>query len=223
MAASTSIRTYLTSEQRALSLEATIDPGFVHRRRIQTMLGQAGMNIVDDLIRQLPDMPEWMREVRIDHIYKDVFLEFCRINEFPTLHDILHAKVGRVFCSTEKVGPCPNFYEVQRAVTPCIVKGRSKLRVELHYSTDLVVADTLKGLLRTGTQRLSIVAELFESRRNLLMFDPLLMGFPWLHTRDPDWQDRVMWWNHDFFEHFVEDFDEFAKVKITESPSIFLP
>lgn len=213
-----SIRDYLSSDQRLLPLQATIDPGFVHRRRIQTMLGQAGMDIVDECIRRIPHTPEWEREIRIDHIYKDVFLEFCRVNKFPTLHDILHTQVGRVFCSTESVGACPNFYEVQRAVTPCVLKGRSKFKVELHYSTGLVRADTLKGRLFKGTSRLAIVAELSEARRNLLMFDPLLMGFPWLRAHDPAWQDHAMWWNRDFFENFVEDFDEFERVKNTEKP-----
>jgi hypothetical protein len=112
---------------------------------------------------------------------------------------------------------------VQRAVTHCILKGRSRFKVDLHYSTSLVRADTLKSRLHTGTKRLAIVADLFEAKGNLLTFDPLLMGFPWLRTRDPEWQDRVMWWNHDFFEHFVEDFDEFSKVKTTEKPKDISP
>jgi hypothetical protein len=187
------------------------------------MLGQAGMKIVDDLIARLPNVPESLREVRIDHIYKDVFIDFCKVNELPALHDILHAKSGHMFCSIESVGPCPNFYEVQRAVTPCVLKGKSKFRVELHYSTKMVRSDTLKSRVYTGTQRLAIVAELFETRGDLLIFDPLLMGFPWLRTSDPAWQDRVMWWNRDFFEHFVEDFDEFAKVSDTEKPRDISP
>ena len=32
-----------------------------------------------------------------------------------------------------------------------------------------------------------------------------------------------MWWRYDFFEHFVEDFDEFSKVNTTEKPTDISP
>jgi len=170
------------------------------------------MRIVDDLIQRLPALPEWTREVRIDHIYKDVFLEFCRVNNVPTLQDILNVEKGRIFCSTVRAAPCRNFFDVERAVTHCVLAGGSNYRVELHYSTAKVRADTLKSRLHQGTPRLAVVAEFHEASGRKLIFDPLLMGFPWLRTRDPEWQDHVMWWNRDFFEHFIEDFDEFSKV-----------
>ena len=47
---SQSIRDYLTPDERSLPLEATIDPGFVHKRKIQTMLGPKGMEIIDAMI-----------------------------------------------------------------------------------------------------------------------------------------------------------------------------
>ena len=63
------IRDKLTTEQRARDLIHTIDPGFVNRRKIETLLGVKGMEVIDDLTKQLPDLAEWQREVRIDHIY----------------------------------------------------------------------------------------------------------------------------------------------------------
>lgn len=218
MTARRSIRDYLTPDQRALPVEATIDPGFVNRRRIQTYVGLEGMRVVDDFIQRLPTLPEWMREVRIDHIYKDVFLEFCRVNNVPTLLDVLSAEQGRLISSTVRAAPCRNFYDVERAVTRCVPAGGSRYRVELRYSTNQVRADTLKSRLHQGTARLAVVAELHEVSGVRLIFDPLLMGFPWLRISDPEWQDRVMWWSRDFFEHFVEDFDEFSKVTKISRP-----
>ena len=51
MTVTKSIREYLTAEESALPLEATVDPGFVHKRKIQTILGPEGMKVVGpDLI-----------------------------------------------------------------------------------------------------------------------------------------------------------------------------
>lgn len=96
-----------------MPLEATIDPGFVHKRKIQTILGPEGMKIVDAVIRDLPELPDWQREVRIDHIYKDVILKFCEIHKIKTLGEILHEGKGHVFCSTERLAPCENIYDVE--------------------------------------------------------------------------------------------------------------
>jgi hypothetical protein len=145
-----SIRDYLSAEQRALPLQLTIDPGFVHKRRIQTILGPKGMGLIDELIQRLPNLPDWQRAVRIDHIYKDVFLEFCRIHNFPTLGDLLADETGRVFCSTERLGPCENFYDVTRAMNKLISTGRSEYHVEFQYTTEFVSSDTLKSRLHQG-------------------------------------------------------------------------
>jgi len=82
---SMSSREYPSTDGRALFLEPTIDSGFVHMRRIQTILGSEGMRLVDEGIQRLPSLLDWQREVRIDHIYKDVFLDLCCIHGVPTL------------------------------------------------------------------------------------------------------------------------------------------
>jgi hypothetical protein len=51
----------LSSDERALTLHHTIDPGFVNQRLVQSVIGDRGTSVIDDLIRQLPEMPDWMR------------------------------------------------------------------------------------------------------------------------------------------------------------------
>jgi len=84
-----STRQTLTIEERSLPLENTIDPGFVHKRKIETILGEKGMCLVDEAIHNLPELPEWQRVVRIDHVYKDVILKFCEIIGIKTLEEAL--------------------------------------------------------------------------------------------------------------------------------------
>ncbi len=139
------IRDALTIEQRSLPLEHTIDPGFVHKRKIQTILGQQGMKIIDDMISKLPDLPDWQREVRINHMFKDVFLAFCELNGFKSLEALLSEENDRLFCATVELAPCDNIYDIERAVSIVIPSSNYRWEIELHYSTGLVSSDTLSA------------------------------------------------------------------------------
>ncbi|MEJ2745194.1 MAG: hypothetical protein P8123_05850 [bacterium] len=95
------LRTRLTPEQRTEQLSLTIDPGFVHHRKIQTIIGSAGMNFIDEGIRQLPaTLPDWTKDVRIDHIYTDVLLAWCKIKKVKSLSEFIIAGDNKIFCST---------------------------------------------------------------------------------------------------------------------------
>lgn len=218
-----SIRDYLSPEQRALPLVSTIDPGFVNRRAVETVLGPSGMSIIDKLTKSLPQsLPAWTQRVRVDHIYKDVLLKFCEVNGIFTLGQILAADQGHMFCSTETVLACPDIYDAKRVSSEIQPAGISSPRVRLEYSTEFVSSDTLRMELHRGTL-LSIIAIFNRKENDCLIFRPLIIGSPWLRSDDPIWADKVMWWNRDFFEHFVEDFDEFARVRNAPKPDSIEP
>jgi hypothetical protein len=217
------IREYLSPEQRALPLESTIDPGFVNRRLIETVLGPSGMGIIDELTKLLPQgLPEGLQRVRIDHIYKDVFLKFCEVNGVRTLGQVLAAGQGHMFCSTESVLPCPDVYDAKRVSSEIHPAGKVSMRVRLEYSTEFISSDTLRMELHRGGP-LSVIAMFNRKEDDCLVFRPLIIGSPWLRSDDPAWADQVMWWGHDFFENFVEDFDEFSKVRDTPKPESIEP
>jgi len=218
-----SIRDYLSPELRSLPLEHTIDPGFVNRRAIETVLGQNGMNVIDDFTKRLPPtLPDWMQRVRVDHIYKDVLLKFCELNGIYTLGQILAAGRGHMFCSTDLILPCPQIYDEKRVCSDIRPAGKARHHVRLEYSTEFVLSDTLRAALHRGAL-LSVVAIFDRKENGCLVFRPLVIGMPWLRSNDPVWSDKVMWWNRDFFEHFVEDFDEFAKVREIPKPDSIEP
>jgi hypothetical protein len=214
-----SFREDLTSEQRSIDLELTIDPGFVHHRKIETILGREGINIIHNAISKIPDsVPEWQRTVHIDHIYKDAFLMFCSGLGVKTLQDLMADEKGRLFCSVENLEPCNNIYETERAISKWKPFNDYKRKVEFHYSTKRVVGDTLKSRLFSGEGKFAIVAELFSANDTLLKFDPIIMGFPWLRQKEEKPSFDIMWYGTTFYENFIEDFDEFAKVKEVEAP-----
>ncbi|MCU0866259.1 MAG: hypothetical protein MUC36_20940, partial [Planctomycetes bacterium] len=213
-----SLRDDLTRSQRCEDLGFTIDPGFVHRRKIETILGQPGVDIINSAIARIPDMPEGLREFQIDRIYKDVFLVLIEQWKVPSLHQLIAEGRGKLFCSVERFGPCPSIWEhPPRASNDWIPRGDSSLAVRIEYSTDKVRSDTLRMHLADGEQ-IAIVGYVRGLRGETLLVEPIIMGGPWIPESGAGTFD-AMWWAYDFHENFVEDFDEFAKVSSVKAPA----
>jgi hypothetical protein len=212
-----SFKKHTTREFRALPLSLTIDPGFVHRRKIQTILGQPGMTIVDNMVGRLPLMADWQREVRIDHVYTSVMLEYCRIHQAKTLEEILIHGGDNLFCSTFKVAGCSNLFKTRRGNNKIKLALQFGRTVEMQYSTDFVKSDTLRTRLHSGSavSAIGIISDLHDKK---IIVEPLILGFPWLMSEDPKWSERIMWFNNGFYENYLEDFDEFARVTERELP-----
>lgn len=121
------------------------------------------------------------------------------------------------FLSTERLGPCPDFYEVDRATNSWVPDGDYGVRVQFEYSTKFVVADTLKGYLRRG-ETFSIIAEHVRTDGDLIVFAPLVIGSPWLEGDAREVGVEPMFLAKDFYEHYVEDIDEFEKVAGVPEP-----
>ena len=145
----------LPSEQRRQlgrqGLGLTIDPGFVHRRRIQTIIDDAGMRIVDKETQRLPELLGHELERRIDHIYTKVMLAYCEINNVPTLERWLTDFESPIFCGNVLLEPFDNFYKVDRAVSQLKSQVEPEVNVEFHYTTDRVKSSTLRGRLHEGS------------------------------------------------------------------------
>ncbi len=179
------------------------------------------MKAIDQMTSQLPPGPDWQREVRLDHIYKEVVLGYCEAVGVPTLGEVLAAGRGRTFCSTEVVLPSPDIYEAARTTNTIKPAGKSQSGVRIECSTRFVRADTLRMQLSQGA-RLAIVAILDRPDGDTLVFHPLVMGAPWVRSEDPQWAEAI-WWGQDFFENFIEDFEEFAKVRDEPVPESYAP
>ncbi len=211
---------HTNSEERSLDLYHTIDPGLVNRRKIQTLLGANGMSIIDEQINRMPKENNALDDIRIDHIYTDVILAFCKANKIKTLSEVLSSECGTLFCSTEEFAPCVDIYKEDRTIAKIKPKGNYELNIEVHFTTKRVTSDTMRYQLHKG-ETLSIIAELNKKEGNKLIFHPYIIGAPWLHTEDKNWAGKVIWWNKYFYENFIEDFDEFKKVKDIEDPKDF--
>jgi hypothetical protein len=219
----TGIREQLTPEQRATDLDLIIDPGFVNHRKIQTVIGAPGMEFIDLNIRNLPDVPEWQKNIRVDHIYSEAALIFCRTQGIQTLQQNLPAQKGSLVCSVEKLCSCPDVYENVRVISQWIRPQNSDINIEFHYSTSHIHSDTTRHRLHDGNHVFAIIAELLQFDGSLAVFDPLVMGAPWLREKDEAPTFDIMWYGYHFFENFVEDFDEFCKIRATSVPDDIAP
>src|SRR5262249_20729750 len=128
------VREALSPEQRVSAIEHTIDPGFVNHRRIETILGDDALQAINRAIARLPCLPDWQRKVRVDRIYSEITLVFCRAIEVPPLGRMVAERKARFFCSTENLGPCREIYKTERAVSRWRPLARPRIAVEFHYS-----------------------------------------------------------------------------------------
>ena len=207
-----------TPKWRAAIVQHAIDPGFVHHRKIETILGSSGMSIIDEQIRNLPqNTPHWQLQVRIDHIYTRTMLMFCEAQKIRGLRQIMAKRQGHLFCSNEELGPARALGE-GRAANEILLGDGSTEHVELHYSLEHVFGSTARERLHDGGFTFSIIAELQNLRGNLIIFDPVIIGSPWLEAGDPEHQG-IEWSGSEFYEQFIEDFDEFAKVTSIDEPA----
>ena len=213
----------IPDEYRFLSPRLTIDPGFVHHRSLEAMLGATVMQQVDAQIKNLPlTIPGWLLPTRIDHIYTRHALEYCRQLSAPTLEAFVRGsrRVGTVFCSTDTYGPCPNFYDEGRVQ----IRWQSDLDalplVHLEFDTAKVRADTLKSRIHRGSP-LAVIGRCQAIQSNIITMEPLVIGFPWLSSANGDTKlDEILpWMASTFYEHHLEDIDEFAKSKDVPVPS----
>jgi hypothetical protein len=219
---SSAMRVNLTPEQRTADMRLTIDPGFVHHRLIQTVIPPSAFAVVDRQIRDLPPgLPDHVRQVQIDHSYMQALLLFCQHLHVPTLGDVLAGLEGDLFCSTVELAPSPKVYDQRRAVSRIITPGVDHPAVELHYTTSNIAADTTRSQLANGST-MAVVAKRGTYRDGVLIFEPLLMGPPWLSSKtDADPFPGPAWYSHGFFENFTDDIDELCAVRDVPVPSDF--
>ncbi len=212
------IREQLSPEERARPTRHYIDPGFVNHRLVETVLGEAGAAEINRRIALLPSAPDWLRTTQISHVYARTALDLCEALPAPSLRELLGQGRGRLFCSTEYLNPITNLYETPRATVPIPVAGFDGAQAVLEFGTDHISSDTFRSYLHQGTH-VSIIAVLHQARSSILTFRPLIMGLPWLESDDVAWSNRVVWFGMEFYEQFLEDFDEFAEVTKIPLPS----
>ncbi|MEQ1830139.1 MAG: hypothetical protein ABL921_29530 [Pirellula sp.] len=206
-----------TTEARLTELNYTIDPGFVNRRRADTVFGDNFVQVVHQQIQGLPPLPTGLHEVGIDRIYTHAIMSLLKRLEIKTLGESLHERKGHLICSTEEFLACSEVYDSPRVVSEIIPRGNTDHRVFLEYSTSHIRSDTLRSDLHRGAT-LAFVAEFDRAEGSDVFFRPLVMGGPWLDHEQEDIASWAMWAINDHFENFIEDITEFSRVKEIAKP-----
>jgi hypothetical protein len=204
------IRTRLSIGQRAEDLRLEIDPSFVHHRKIDAIFGPEGREILRPHLEGTLNLPGFLASLRVDHLYTDFLVEICETIAIPTLELALASGVrSGLFCSVEVL---PASKKVPRSNHAIVKWRKAGRRIQLEYDNRRVVGDTLSLHLRRGGSPIALIAE-FRVVDGEYQCRPLVMGFPVLRLpENKDAEGWPMFFRHEFYEHFVEDFDEFSKV-----------
>ena len=198
--------------KRYTDFHLSIDPGFVHHSKIETILGQKGKLVLDDALRKNVNhsLPEGLQQTQIDHVYTNIFTTFCKVIGIKSFGQVISEKKGRLFCSTEILEPCDGIYDKPRIKTEINKYWNLDTPVYIEFSTNKVRSDTLRSRLEKGDQ-FSLIAEFHTVNDKEIIFDPIIIGSPWF-TADNDKID-LTWNGYVHNEVFIEDIDEFSKVK----------
>jgi len=196
-----------------------VDPGFVHHRKVETILQEGGTQLINQKISEIPaSTPDWRKDVVIDHIYTRVMLDFCKGLKIKTLDQVLLEGNGHLFCSVVKTQACPELYDSERVSIQCETVEESKFEVELELTTKRISGDTLRSKLHQGGE-FAVIAEFSSVNENKLIFSPLIIGFPYMSDKETG---ELAWEKYsDHYNLNIEDFDEFSKVKEIPMPESF--
>ncbi len=196
-----------------------VDPGFVHHRLIEGVLGPQGSDLISKEVAKIPaSEPDWRRAVLADHIYSRILIDFADAVELKTLEEVLAEQRGHMFCSIVKLTANEAVYRSDRVAITCGHSFGKSLKVELHLSPSRIASDTLRSGLAKGGE-FAVVAQFRAKQGNTLVFHPLLIGFPYL--RDPKTHDLQWSLYTDYYRVYAEQFEEFSRVANDPLPSSF--
>lgn len=215
-----------TTAQRTADARMSIDPGFVHHRLIQNVIGRDALEVLNEAIARIAsNAPDHVRQLQIDHLYVDAVIELCSHLEIPTLSQMIAGGTGTLFASVETIAPCPEVYEAERVTVEVVQKVDTDVKVELNFATERVVADTTRMEIANGSD-VAIVGQVrhFDQASLTMTIEPLLIGGPSLEPASPELTAaQAMWLGHAFGEVFAEDIDEFAKITEVPTPADLSP
>lgn len=196
-----------------------VDPGFVNHRKAESVLGTVGTEIFNSEIARIPaSMPEWKKNVTINHIYSKVLLDSCKVMNIKTLEELLSSGCGQLFCSNVKTLPNKDIYDKDRVIVKCEKIENLDFNVELHLSTGKISSDTLKSKMHNGGE-FTVIGLQTDFNDKTAIFEPLLIGFPYIQNIKTG---ELMWKHYsDVYQVHLEDFDEFSKVKQLSLPASF--
>ena len=217
---SEALREHETTASRTAEARLSIDPGFVHHRLIQNVVGKAGIEAINAALAQMPpDTHPHLRELQTDHLYVDALITLCSHLEIPSLSRMLRDGKGRMFASVETVAPCPEVYTAERATSVILPKFDTELTVQLEYATKRIAADTTRMELAEGRE-VAIVAQIrhFSQVDKVLILEPLVIGGPSLEPAHPETVPDALWLGYSFGEIFAEDIDEFSAIRDVPMP-----
>jgi hypothetical protein len=206
----------LTPEQRSAEANFSIDPGFVNHRLVDTSLRSINsMDLIDNDIGRLPELPDWLKIKRIGQIYCEALLKVCRAGNAKSLSWLAaqpNPHPGTVICSTDMFHGTSAVFKARRSKTTWIPNCRFDRTARLVFSTEHIFSSTHREALSQKAV-ISYIARLKQVVGHDLVLEPFVMGAPWVEGIDPALRQQLIFHRYTFYEQYIEDVEEFAEVK----------
>lgn len=195
---------------------AHIDMGFINRRLALSALPAPTRQWYMDHRSAGTDH---LSELGNDHLLTTMLLDVYREFGAPTLLEALAEGAERkVFCSTQKLEPCPEVYSAPRVTQKVVLPVEFDRPIALEYHTKHIVSDTGKMTLAEGHERgyVEAIFGLLHKRPDRFEIEPVIMGAPtYDHPRNKDASPMLPWVGSELGEILAEDIDEFARLTET--------
>lgn len=198
---------------RVASPRMSIDPGFINRRKVLSVLGER-------LIAKFNELKagddQVLGRLQNDHLLVRFLLGLCARSQVPSLGLALaNPQVGQIVASNETILGTKRVYEDERIRVQVVRHLPDPRKVWVELSTRHIVADT--GRLELSQRSLVALVGLIRSvSSDEVVIQPFVIGAP---TFESDEDPEVgAWRGLAHYQVFVEDFDQFARVKGVERP-----
>ena len=191
-----------------------IDIGFLNKRLCITAL--------------FPRVREYFREAQKPgtdhftelsnaHLLITMLLDCCREADVPTLLKALTlGKPRHLFCSTERLEPCPEIYHSGRVCHGVRLDIDFGKPVVIAYHTSHIISDTSRMALARGADEnhLNSIVGRVHDKGDRFEIEPLVIGSPWFdHPRNGEDSLALMWAGDIFGEVLAEDIDQFSRMR----------
>jgi hypothetical protein len=223
---SKALRKHESTAARTAEATMSVDPGLVHHRLIQNLIGAGAMQSVNEALAHIaPDAPEFIRSLQTDHVYVEAVVILCSHLGVPPLTQLLAEEKGRLFASVETTLPCPEVYDGGRVSVEIQPKLATDKKILLEFEASRVTSDTTRMEIANGSD-VAIIGQVrrIDAAEGVVILEPMVVGGPSLESASPDLpRAQAMWLGHSFGEVFAEDITEFAAITNEPMPKTIEP
>lgn len=190
-----------------------IDMGFLNSR---LCIGFLPPDARQDFLQNQQPGTDHLAQFNNYHLLVTMVLDVCEAINAPTLLKALTlGKARHLFCSTERLAPCPEIYDADRVSHAVELDLHFGKPVIIAYHSSHILSETGKMILEKGSSNghVNSIVGLLHDKPDRFEIEPMVIGQPWFdHPRNGKDSSTLMWHWRSFGEILPEDIDQFSRM-----------